>query len=76
MANIQHDIDNDAAEERFEALSEHWQAEYQGNILLKQYFDFTFELEDKIYALKRVEVVYGSKEFTIDLSKPRVQIGV
>ena len=45
-------------------------------VLLKQYFDFTFELADKIYALKRVEVVYGSKKFTIALSKLRVQIGV
>ena len=35
-------------------------------VLLTQYFDFIFELADKIYALKRVEVVYGSKKFTID----------
>jgi ABC-type branched-subunit amino acid transport system ATPase component len=34
-------------------------------VLLTQFFDFTFELADKIYALKRVEVVYGSKRFTI-----------
>ena len=34
--------------------------------LLTQYFDFIFELADKIYALKRGEVVYGSKKFTID----------
>ena len=26
-------------------------------VLLTQYFDFTFELADKIYALKRGEVV-------------------
>ena len=76
MGNIKYDIDNDAAEKRFDALSQHQQTEYRGNILLKQYFDFTFELEDKIYAFKRVEVVYGSKKFTIGLSKLRVQIGV
>ena len=35
-------------------------------VLLTQYFDFIFELADKIYALKRGEVVYGSKKFTID----------
>ena len=35
-------------------------------VLLTQYFDFIFELADKIYALKRGELVYGSKKFTID----------
>ena len=35
-------------------------------VLLTQYFDFIFELADKIYALKRGEVVCGSKKFTID----------
>ena len=45
-------------------------------VLLTQYFDFIFELADKIYALKRGEVVYGSKKFTIDKSKLGVQIGV
>ena len=32
----------------------------------KKYFDFDFELGDKIYALKGGEVVYESKKFTID----------
>ena len=35
-------------------------------ILFTQYFDLIFELADKIYALKRGEVVYGSKKFTIE----------
>ena len=34
-------------------------------VLLTQYFDFIFELADRIYALKRGEVVYGSEKFTI-----------
>ena len=34
-------------------------------VLLTQYLDFIFELADKIFALKRGEVVYGSKKFTI-----------
>ena len=48
----------------------------RATVLLTQYFDFIFELADKIYALKRGEVVYGSKKFTIDWSKLAVQIGV
>ena len=45
-------------------------------VLLTQYFDFIFELPDKVYALKRGEVVCGSKKFTIDYSKLGVQVGV
>ena len=37
-----------------------------GDSFRKKYFDFDFELGDKIYALKGGEVVYGSKKFTTD----------
>ena len=45
-------------------------------VLVKQYFDFTFELADKIYKLKRGKVVCESKKFTIVWSKLQAQVGV
>lgn len=45
-------------------------------VLVKQYFSFTFEPADKIYTMKLGEVVYESKNSSIEKLKLHMPVGV
>ena len=45
-------------------------------VLVEQYFDFAFGLADRIFAVKLGEVVYESKNSSIEKLKLHMPVGV